>query len=311
MSASAPLLALKVDVDTLRGTREGATALARLFARYRAHATFLFSVGPDHTGRALRRLLRPGFVRKVARTSVLSHYGVRTLLHGTLLPGPHIGRRCAGEMRAIHSAGFEVGLHSYDHVRWQDYVGVRDGDWTEQEMWRGLSAFRDVFGVLPQVHGAAGWQMNDAAFRTELKFGIRYASDTRGSHPFRPVLNDAQPMCPQLPTTLPTLDELIGVGGCRPDDAAAHLLALTRTPRMHVFTLHAELEGMRLQPVLETLLQGWRAQGYALVALADVFGRLDAAELPWHRVAWRPIAGRSGNLMTQGAAYASPAEAPA
>lgn len=81
MKRSQPLLALKVDVDTLRGTHCGVPALARLFARYRAGATFLFSVGPDHTGRALRRVFQPGFLGKVSRTSVLAHYGVRTLLY--------------------------------------------------------------------------------------------------------------------------------------------------------------------------------------------------------------------------------------
>ncbi|MGH8799643.1 MAG: 4-deoxy-4-formamido-L-arabinose-phosphoundecaprenol deformylase, partial [Casimicrobiaceae bacterium] len=44
------ILALKVDVDTLRGTREGVPALLDLLRRHRVGATFLFSVGPDHTG---------------------------------------------------------------------------------------------------------------------------------------------------------------------------------------------------------------------------------------------------------------------
>ena len=48
-------IALKVDVDTLRGTREGVPRLLDLMARHRARGTFLFSLGPDHTGWALRR----------------------------------------------------------------------------------------------------------------------------------------------------------------------------------------------------------------------------------------------------------------
>jgi len=64
-------LALKIDVDTLRGTREGVPALAELLRKHGADATFLWSLGPDHTGRAIRRVLRPGFVGKVQRTSVL------------------------------------------------------------------------------------------------------------------------------------------------------------------------------------------------------------------------------------------------
>ena len=86
-------LALKIDVDTLRGTREGVPALVAMLKKHGAGATFLWSLGPDHTCRAIKRVFRRGFVSKVQRTSVVRHYGVRTLLYGTLLPGPDIGRR--------------------------------------------------------------------------------------------------------------------------------------------------------------------------------------------------------------------------
>ena len=77
-------IGLKVDVDTLRGTREGVPRLMALFNKYGVDATFYFSVGPDNTGRAMRRVFRKGFAQKVARTSVLKHYGLKTLLYGVL-----------------------------------------------------------------------------------------------------------------------------------------------------------------------------------------------------------------------------------
>src|SRR5207342_1663426 len=115
-------LALKVDVDTYRGTRDGVPRLVDLLKKYQAGATFLFALGPDHTGRAIKRVFRPGFVGKVKRTSVVKHYGVKTLLYGTLLPGPDIGRRAADTMRRVRDAGHETGIHCWDHVRWQDGV---------------------------------------------------------------------------------------------------------------------------------------------------------------------------------------------
>ena len=96
-------IALKIDVDTYRGTREGVPKLVEILKRHNAGATFLFSLGPDHTGRAIKRVFRPGFLTKVSRTSVLEHYGLKTLLYGTLLPGPDIGRRCAALLREVVS----------------------------------------------------------------------------------------------------------------------------------------------------------------------------------------------------------------
>src|SRR6185369_5720657 len=97
-------LALKVDVDTDRGTREGVPNLLADLQAFNAPACFLFSLGPDQTGRAITRVFRPGFFKKVSRTSVVQIYGVRTLLNGTLLPAPHIGRRNAGTMRDVRAA---------------------------------------------------------------------------------------------------------------------------------------------------------------------------------------------------------------
>src|SRR5271169_6122263 len=102
-------IGLKVDVDTLRGTREGVPRLAELLKQHGVDATFYFSVGPDHTGRALRRVFRKGFAQKVARTSVVKHYGLKTLMYGVLLPGPNICSKAAAEMRGVRDTGFEVG----------------------------------------------------------------------------------------------------------------------------------------------------------------------------------------------------------
>ena len=118
-------IALKIDVDTYRGTREGVPRLVETLQRHHAQASFYFSLGCDHTGRAIKRVFRPGFIGKVSRTSVVEHYGIKTLLYGTLLPGPDIGRNCADLMRAVRDAGFEVGIHCYDHIRWQDHVALK------------------------------------------------------------------------------------------------------------------------------------------------------------------------------------------
>jgi undecaprenyl phosphate-alpha-L-ara4FN deformylase len=109
-------IALKIDVDTDRGTLEGVPRLATLFERLEVRATFLFSLGPDQTGRAVKRAFRRGFMGKVRRTSVLKHYGLKTLLYGTLEPRPDHGRRRASIMREGGSRGLDVGVDSYNHV---------------------------------------------------------------------------------------------------------------------------------------------------------------------------------------------------
>lgn len=297
-------LALKIDVDTFRGTREGVPRLLELLRRHEAGATFLFSLGPDHTGRAIKRALRPGFMKKVGRTSVVSHYGVRTLLYGTVLPGPDIGLRCGDILRRARDEGHEVGIHTWDHVKWQDGVGAADARWTARQMALANDRFRQIFGEAATVHGAAGWQMNVHAYRQTQSLGFAYASDTRGTHPFIPVVRAEIVACPQFPTTLPTLDEMIGLHGVTEGNVAQTLLDRTSADRRdHVFTLHAELEGMKLAPAFEALVEGWKGQGYELVAMRELAAAAPAATLPLHTVLEASVPGRSGTLATQGPAF--------
>jgi len=304
-----PRIALKVDVDTLRGTREGVPPLVKLLADKDAGASFLFSLGPDHTGRAILRVFRPGFLSKVSRTSVVEHYGLKTLMYGVLLPGPDIGRREAAALRAVRDEGFEVGVHCWDHVLWQDHLLRHGEDWALREMRRATDRHGEIFGAPPRLHGAAGWQFNAAAARAEAALGITYASDTRGTHPFVPVDDQGAVLGPaQYPTTLPTLDELIGIDGITVDNVHTHLLALTEgATQDHVYTLHAELEGMKLLPVFRRLIDGWRAQGHSLVDVGELHDSAPAATLPRHRLELGSVPGRSGLLAVQGEALHAPA----
>ena len=297
-----PTLALKVDVDTLRGTLEGVPTLLRLLDKHQLSATFLFSLGPDHTGRALKRVFRPGFLAKVRRTSVTSHYGLKTLLYGTLLPGPDIGVRAAGPMRDTAQADHETGVHTWNHILWQDYVVNKDAQWTRRQLQLAVNRYGEIFGRPPAVHGAAGWQMNDDAYLLEQELGFTLASDGRGAHPFLPVVRGRALSVPQLPTTLPTLVELIGVDGLDADNVADHLLRLSTDGRDHVYTLHAELEGGQLAPVFDRLLQGWRAAGLHCTSMRGYADTLNLSALPRHAVGMGTIAGRSGTLALQGAA---------
>lgn len=296
-----PRVALKVDVNTLRGTSLGVPRLLELFAQHRAGATFLFTLGPDHSGRAIKRLLHREYMRRVKRAGILRHYGMKTLLYGTLLPGPDIGKRCADTLRRVRDAGFETGVHAWDHVRWQDGVCTADADWTAHEMQRAVDRFESIFGAPPRVHGAAGWQMNVHSYRLTQRLGFDFCSDTRGICPYIPVIDAELVACPQIPTTLPTIDELIGCDETNADNVSEKLLRLaaaTSAPAGHVLTLQAELEGLKLLPALDRLLLAWKAAGVQLLSLGAYLEAATARSIPRHRTAVERIAGR--DLASQG-----------
>jgi peptidoglycan/xylan/chitin deacetylase (PgdA/CDA1 family) len=146
-------LAIKVDVDTERGTRVGVPNLLTLFEALKIPSTFLFSLGPDNTGRALKRIFRPGFLKKVSRTSVLQVYGLQTLLNGILWPGPHIAHRHANILKHTEACGHEVGIHCYDHVYWQDYLGKMTREQVFKEVEKAQEAFVKIRRFVTRFSG--------------------------------------------------------------------------------------------------------------------------------------------------------------
>jgi undecaprenyl phosphate-alpha-L-ara4FN deformylase len=294
-------LALKVDADTDRGTRIGIANLVEDCREFRATACFLFSLGPDQTGRAITRVLRPGFFSKVSRTSVVQIYGVRTLLNGTLLPAPQIGRRNAAAILAVRDAGFEVGIHCNNHYKWQDHLADMDLAAVRAEFGAARKEFSRIFGSEAMTAGAPGWQSDAQSRRVYDEAGLLYSSDTRGTHPFFPRIAGTVFHTLEIPSTLPTLDELMGRPQFPDPAIAGHLMSLLRPDRLNVFTLHAEIEGMGRRGIFRELLAACRKSGVEFVRLEGEAQRLlaDRGAIPVCDQEMAPIDGRSGLVATQ------------
>lgn len=52
-------VALRIDVDTFRGTRDGLPRLLSALQRRGVRATWFVTLGPDNMGRHVRRMLKP------------------------------------------------------------------------------------------------------------------------------------------------------------------------------------------------------------------------------------------------------------
>lgn len=295
-------IGLKIDVDTERGTAEGLPRLCELLRQMQLSATIYFSLGPDNTGRALRRLWHPGFLKKCLKTKVANNYGLKTILHGVFWPGPHIGGHHEALMRKVAHMGFEVGIHTFDHQRWQNGVnGSLAKEEIAGEFELAAREFERIFDCRALTAAAPGWQANLHTLRAYRQNEIKYASDCRGTSPFYPVCEGEKIDILQLPTTLPTLDELLveseGLAG---KEQIAKLSEMVAQQSFSLFTLHAELEGMRYLTWFKQLLESWLEQGYRLVSVGQLAEQYAGKETRWCELVQEPVHHRAGKLAMQG-----------
>ena len=285
---------LRIDVDTFRGTQQGVPTLLQLLSKYGITASFFFTVGPDNMGRHLWRLFRPAFLKKMLRSKAASLYGWDILIRGTLWPGPIIGNKLANIIKQTDLAGHEMGLHAWDHHKWQLKTDNMSNSELKSEISKGYKMLRKLLGRNITCSAVAGWRCSEEVLTLKELFSFRYNSDCRGQTIFRP----GEGMAPQIPVTLPTYDELVGSEGIDQTNYNAAILDLIRPDVLNVYTLHAEVEGIICADMFEQLIIAAQQKSIKFVPLIALLDKKDA-QWPIDSIVNLPMKGRDGWISQQ------------
>ncbi|MBJ6723282.1 4-deoxy-4-formamido-L-arabinose-phosphoundecaprenol deformylase [Geomesophilobacter sediminis] len=292
-------IALKVDVDTFVGTRDGVPRLLDLMDEAGVKATFYFSMGPDNSGKAIRRIFtRKGFLTKMLRTGAPSAYGIKTMLYGTLLPPPMIAENLPEVLRQTAARGHEVGVHCWDHVLWHDYLPRLNPQQVEAQLGRGVKLFGEIIGRAPATTAAPGWTVSANSLAFQDSINLSYCSDSRGYAPFYPVFEGKRYQTLQIPSTWPTLDEILGADGVTAENVNDYYLSRLKEG-LNVHTIHAEMEGGVMADAFRNLLVRLKDAGVRFVTLAEVAAEFGSSA-PDAPLTMGELPGRAGNVAIQG-----------
>ncbi|MBN1637117.1 MAG: polysaccharide deacetylase family protein [Deltaproteobacteria bacterium] len=276
-------LALKIDIDTFRGMKEGVPRLVAILAERSIAASFFVSFGPDRSGLALLQLVRPRFLRKMIRTNAPGLYGLKTALYGTLLPAPMIGIAFPDTLREIRALGHEIACHAWDHRVWQDWLSLMSNGSIHRWFEKMVDAYADMFGERPSAFGAPGWRMNDRALAVIKKYGFCYQSCTRAHAPFISKENGLL----EIPSNLPCIEEA-GVEG-----VMQRLKENAHSTGPQVLPVHAEVEGGPYLKHFKDILDLIRTLGYSVKRLADIADDIDTSQLECRQLKQGIIPGRA------------------
>jgi undecaprenyl phosphate-alpha-L-ara4FN deformylase len=291
-------IGLRIDVDTLRGTRLGVPELCRLLAEQGIKASFFFSIGPDNMGRHLWRLLRPSFLLKMLRTNAASLYGWDILLKGTFWKGPSIAKGAGAVFRQVADEGHEIGVHAWDHHAWQAGVTAWSIDQVHNHLQKSIETIEQITGVSPVCFAAPAWRCTDNVLEAREKFHFSYGSDCRGTSIFIPTVEGKRLQTPQVPTTLPTYDELIGSQGVTDGNYNEKLFSFVKPDQLNILTVHAEVEGIVCSALFKRFLEKAQKSGYDFCPLGE-FVADKADSLPTAQILATEIPGRDGWISIQ------------
>ncbi len=280
----------------------GVPALLDTLKALGVRASFYVSMGPDNSGRAIRRVLKPGFLNKMRRTNAVGTYGFPTLVYGLLWPGPMISTSHPSLLKRIVAEGHETGIHGYDHVLWHDMLAGMDERRIAQQLDKALELYRRLVGKDPKGFAAPGWAWTQTAQQLFTRYRFSYTSNTRGVEPYFPVFNGKTHDLLEIPTTLPTLDEVLGNKAQTMDELSSFFLRKLHHQGVHVWTLHAELEGQAYLGWFSQMLNILKEEGAVFRTLGEYAEECleQKASIPSSDVLPGYVDGRATELALQG-----------
>lgn len=298
-----PLVGLKIDVDTYRGMHEGVPRLASILSGHNVKASFFIAMGPDNSGKAVFRFFtKRGFLKKMLRSNAVGMYGIRTALSGTLLPARRIATTHRSVFHKLVSEGHEIGIHGYDHVKWHDKLTRMGYEETLAQIMKACEVYEDIVGRPPESSAAPGWTCSPAQLAVQDTLKMTYHSDSRGVSPFCPIMEGKKYRHLQVPTTLPTLDELLGGGSqADPVELTAYYAEKILSSSLNVLTVHAETEGMGWAKWFDNLLGDIIEKGVRVVPLRDIAANhlQKKADIPHCELRMGTLPGRAGDVAIQ------------
>lgn len=287
---------IKVDVDTLQGYLQGVPRMLEVLARRDVKASFYFSFGPDNSGKAIFRIFRKGFLTKMLRTKAPATYGLKTMMYGTLLPAPMIVAANPQIVADTAAAGHECGLHAWDHVKWQDKLSKLSQAEIAGDLKKAADLFTQITGAQPKSFAAPGWQLTSNALAALDSFNFDYVSNTRGHAPCYPVFDGQKFKTLEIPSTLPTMDEIFGAGGINDGNVADYYISLLK-PGFNVHTVHAEMEGGSKIKQFEDFLTRAQDKGYKIIPLKEIAQAYKSSGESVIKLGYLP--GRAGTVAVQ------------
>jgi len=272
------MFALRIDIDSLKGLREGVPKLLDTLSKYDMKASFFSVMGweGDFLSTVKYRIIRAkahtpstDFVGRLGSTDKQSSLKLTKFVSGysELLRCLFFPVKFSHEkdiLYMIKEEGHELGVHGYVHVKWHN---LKKNE-AEKEFQQMTSSYEKLFGERPKGFASPRFISNNTVRELTEKHGFKYSSLTYGEKPFFPVLNGQLCSHVEIPVTIDMIDDkgLIvpilyyfsrtGLSDSKiVEEATKRIDEKLRANKLASMYIHPKDEGRYLQPLFEKVIK--------------------------------------------------------
>ncbi|GHV29984.1 polysaccharide deacetylase [Synergistales bacterium] len=176
------IVALRILADTLRSYRDGVPRLLDALDEISAKGSFFFGMGSERSGSAMSKLF--GAEKEIVPSA-------------------------PGILKDAFKRGHDCGVCGMNPREWRARLDKLPDTSVLANIKNAHSNFRKRVGSPPNGFASPGFRVNYISLRTLDDAGFKYCSDTFGFCPFIPKMSKKIFAIPQIPSTLPTLEDLL------------------------------------------------------------------------------------------------------
>ncbi len=199
------MFALRIDIDTIRGLRQGVPNLLGVLKRYGIKGSFFCPMGweGDFFSVFRHRFLRSnrGFQRNARIAEEIERPATGLGDWAQLLLALFFPRRFVRHKDILHAIldqGHELGVHGYVHARWRVPTEME----LRQEFLKMTQTYTKHFSIPPAGLAAPLFQQSNLLLSLCDEHDFKYASCLPGDTPFRPKINGKSCKHLQIPVTI-------------------------------------------------------------------------------------------------------------
>jgi len=294
-------IGLKTVVDTRRALEDGVKPLIEAFGKHSALSSFFVAAGRDGRGESLLSLLDPSFYSENSKTGRVAREGFATSFSGLLSAPRPVLQGLEDTAREIVKTGHDAGVYGFSPAKWKSAVKSRSESAIAMNYERGVSEFEDVFRKKATAFAAPFFLCSNATILLQEKFCFDYASDCRGTDPFLPVIEPRVMKTPQVPVTLPTVQEWLAAGNGNAKSFYEFILKEAGVQKYPVLEVSPLWEGAAFAKEFVDFLEKASKEGFAFASLREMLGlRLaEPAPLPRCTLSYALMEGRRHEVTIQ------------
>ena len=256
------VVALRIDLESQKGIKEGVPKILNLLAKHDIKASFYLTMGGESN---LLDLL--GYRKKIPGKRKINVFSKKELIRMILFPRD-FAKENKSILKRILGEGHELGIHGWKHRTWTrglEKINI------EKQIDNSIKKYWLLFGKKPETFCSPAFRINKKVIQILNRKGIKIISDLEGEKSFKiPDTNIINvPITIKGKNNTPIIEYLTGEG-FNDEEILEYLLKKMKEKKLATIYVHGMFECIKKIDLLDNLFENLKKEKIPIKTIKEI-----------------------------------------